>query len=121
MLKPSSSLGVLFALTASTVLAQTPTIDSLQRSAKVYAETDWAGTYTRLCIPTGGPLVVPTINPANFPSSDVPRPPGGPDPIANWYASPAKIGDNFYFLGERAHNAFALVSKDREIIVFEAL
>jgi len=51
----------------------------------------------------------------------VPRPPGGPDPIANWYAPPAKIGDNLYFLGERAHHAFALVSKDREIIVFEAL
>jgi len=121
MLKHSISCGVFCALAASTALAQAPTVDSLQRSAKELAGTDWAGTFTRLCIPTGGTMVPPTLNPDNYPSAEVPRPPGGPDPIANWYAPPAKIGDNLYFLGERAHHAFALVSRDREIIVFEAL
>lgn len=120
MLKRSISC-LLGAMTASAVLAQTPTIDSLQRSAKAYAETDWEGTFTRLCVPTGGPLVVPTLDPAKFPSADLPTPPGGKPPAANWYAPPAKIGDNLYFLGERAHNAFALVSRRHEIILFEAL
>jgi metallo-beta-lactamase class B len=120
MLKPSFSLGVLFAFTTGAALAA-PTIEELQSSAKRLAGTDWAGTYLRLCIPTGGTPVEPTLDPDDFPSAEVPRPPGGPDPIANWYAPPAKVGDNFYFLGERAHNAFALVSRRQEIIVFEAL
>ena len=119
MFRRSIICSAVFALTASTALAQT--VDSLQRSAKDYADTDWAGTFTRLCIPTGGPLVVPTLNPANYPTAELPTPPGGDPPAANWYAPPAKIGDNLYFLGERAHHAFALVSKDREIILFEAL
>ena len=121
MLKRSISHGVFCALTACTALAQAQTIDNLQRSAKVYAETDWAGTYTRLCIPTGGPLIIPTNNPANFPSAELPDLPNGDPPPANWYAPPAKIGDNLYFLGERAHNSFALVSKDREIILIDGL
>ena len=54
MFKRSIRFAVLGAMTASTALVQAQTIDSLQRSAKVYADTDWAGTYLRLCIPTGG-------------------------------------------------------------------
>jgi len=119
MLKHSVACGVLCALTASVALAQT--IDSLQRSAKDYADTDWAGTYTRLCIPTGGPAVVPTVNPNNYPSStyELPTPPGGTPPRPNWYASPAKIGDNLYFLGERDHTTFALVASNGEIILID--
>ena len=71
MLKRSISWGVLFALTASTALAQTatPTIETLQASAKALAGTDWPGTYLRLCIPTGSAAdrVVPTINPDRLP------------------------------------------------------
>jgi hypothetical protein len=37
-----------------------------------------------------------------------------------WYAEPAKVADNFYFLGTRIHSAWALVGSDG-IIVFEAL
>ena len=39
---------------------------------------------------------------------------------AAWYAEPAKVADNFYFLGTKIHNAWALVGSDG-IIVFEAL
>jgi metallo-beta-lactamase class B len=122
MLKHSISGGLLFALTTSMALAD-PTIETLQSSAKALAGTDWPGTYLRLCIPTvtSADRIIPTVNPADFPSATLPTPPGGTPPAANWYAPPAKIGDNLYFLGERAHNAFALVSKQRDIILFEAL
>jgi metallo-beta-lactamase class B len=119
MLKRSISCGVLFALTTGTALAQT--IETLQSSAKAYAGTDWAGTYTRLCIPTipAANIVVPTVNPADYPTTTLPTPPGGTPPRANWYAPPAQIGDNLYFLGTRNHNTFALVSRSGRIILID--
>jgi metallo-beta-lactamase class B len=123
MLKQSVSWGVVFALISGTALAQsqTPTVEALQSSAKGYAGTDWPGTYMRLCIP---PLpqedrVVPTLDPANFPSGDLPTPPGGTPPRENWYSPPAQIGDNFYFLGTRNHNTYALVSRRGDIILID--
>ena len=79
MLKSSISAGVLFALTTSIALAQSTTIEALQASAKAYAGTDWAGTYTRLCIPTipAADQVKPTIDPADYPSGEQATPPGG--------------------------------------------
>ena len=122
MLKRSISCGVLFALTTGTALAQTtPTVASLQASAKEYADTDWAGTYLRLCQPTipADQIVVPTVNPDDYPTTELPTPPGGTNPRPNWYAPPAKIGDNFYFLGTRIHTTFALVSRSGEIILID--
>ena len=46
--------------------------------------------------------------------------PAGPPARASWYAEPAKVADNFYFLGTKIHNAWALVGSDG-IIIFEAL
>jgi metallo-beta-lactamase class B len=113
------SWGVVFALTTGTALAQT--IETLQASAKAYAGTDWAGTYQRLCIPTipAANVVVPTVNPADYPTTTLPTPPGGTPPRANWYAPSAQIGDNFYFLGTRNHNTYALVSKRGKIILID--
>jgi metallo-beta-lactamase class B len=124
MLKRSIiSCGVLFALPAGTALAQvTPTVDSLQRTAKAYAGLDWPGTYLRLCVPGQVPLAsrpVPTVNPANYPDPALPDLPDGNPPKANWYSPPAKIGDNLYFLGTRNHNTYALVSKKGEIILLD--
>ena len=119
MLKQSISCGVFCALTAGTAMGQT--VDILQRSAKDFAGTDWAGTYMRLCMPgaTAATRVVPTVNPANFPTTTLPTPPGGTPPKPNWYAPPAKIGDNLYFLGTRNHNTYALVANTGEIILID--
>ena len=37
-----------------------------------------------------------------------------------WYAEPAKVADNFYFLGTKIHSAWALVGS-QGIIIIEAL
>ncbi len=84
MFKRSILWGALCAASASTALAQTaaPTIESLQASAKAYADVDWPGTYTRLCIPSvdDANLVLPTLNPADYPTAELPTPPGGDPP-----------------------------------------
>lgn len=115
------------ALLAGTVAAPAraqgiPTVETLQASAKFYAGLEWAGTFTRLCVPTISSTnrVLPTVNPANYPTNALPTPPGGTSPRPNWYSPPAQIGDNFYFLGTRIHSSFALVSKNqREVLLLD--
>jgi metallo-beta-lactamase class B len=86
-------------------------VDGLVSAAKNAAGLEWAGTFLRLCV---------------APPPAEPRPagagtrPSGPPTKASWYAEPAKVADNFYFLGTKIHSAWALVGSDG-IIVFEAL
>jgi metallo-beta-lactamase class B len=92
--------------------AQAPegqSIDQLVSAAKAAAGTEWTGTFARLCVPppAGG------------------RGGGGggannPPPRSAWYAEPAKVADNLYFIGTKVHHAWALVGSDG-IIVIEAL
>jgi len=85
-----------------------PSIDELVSRAKAAAGVDWTGTFARLCIP---PPPVTGRGGARA---------GGPPARATWYAEPAKVADNLYFLGTKAHHSWALVGSDG-IIVFEAL
>jgi metallo-beta-lactamase class B len=86
-------------------------MDGLVSAAKNAAGLEWAGTFLRLC-------VVPP--PADPRPAGAPARPSGPPAKASWYAEPAKVADNFYFLGTKIHSAWALVGSDG-IIVFEAL
>jgi metallo-beta-lactamase class B len=119
MSKRLISCGALLALTIG--VAQAQTVETLVASAKDYADTDWAGTFTRLCIPTipSANVVVPTVDPDDFPTTTLPTPPGGTPPKPNWYSPPAKIGENLYYLGTRNHATFALVSSGGEIILID--
>jgi metallo-beta-lactamase class B len=116
----SLAVGIGTALAAAAVagggaLAQTPpptTVDSLVSAAKKAAGLDWAGTFLRLCIvpPPAASGVTPAAAgaPARPPARDT------------WYAEPAKVADNFYFLGTKIHSAWALVGSEG-IIILEAL
>ena len=107
---------VLLAVTAGVVIggAQTtaPTVDDLVSSAKVAAGTDWSGTFMRLCIPP------PSTSPAGRGGANAGR--TSPPPRETWHVEPAKVADNLYFLGEKAHHAWAIVGSDG-IILIEAL
>jgi metallo-beta-lactamase class B len=95
--------------------AQTPpaTVDGYLGAAKIAAGTDWAGTFLRLCIPPpAGPQVAGRGGPGGTPR----RPPAK----ETWYAEPAKVADNLYFLGTKIHSAWAVVGSEG-IIIIEAL
>lgn len=93
-------------------IAQTPTtVDGLVSAAKRSAGTEWAGTFLRLCV------VSP---PAAGRGTAANAAPAAPPARSSWYAEPAKVADNFYFLGTKIHNAWALVGSEG-IVVFEAL
>jgi metallo-beta-lactamase class B len=111
-------IGLIVALATINCIAsaQTPptTVDGLLSAAKNAAGTDWAGTFLRLCIP-------PPPAPAGARGA-APAAPAQPRTPARdtWYAEPAKVADNLYFLGTKIHNAWAIVGNEG-IIVLEAL
>lgn len=97
---------------ASTQTPQPTSVDGLVSAAKNVAGLEWPGTFLRLCVvpPPAAPRAAGSANAA----------PAGPPAKSSWYAEPAKVADNFYFLGTKIHNAWALVGSEG-IIVFEAL
>ncbi|MBQ0821907.1 MBL fold metallo-hydrolase [Microvirga sp. HBU67558] len=72
--------------------------------AKEAAGTDFLGTLGRLC-----------ILPATGPGADVA--PGAPPARETWYADPAKVFDNLYFVGGKIHSAWALTTSDGIILI----
>ncbi len=119
MRKHALGLAVILAVVAGfTIISgqSTPTtVDGLVSAAKVAAGTDWSGTFTRLCIP-----------PPASGGRGAGRGGGrggasqGPPPRELWHVEPAKVADNLYFVGEKAHHSWALVGS-QGIIVIEAL
>jgi metallo-beta-lactamase class B len=114
------SLISIFAATTWAVItgvasAQTPptTVDGYVRAAKLAAGTDWSGTFLRLCVP-------PPANPQAAGGRGRGGAPGRVPARETWYAEPAKVADNLYFLGTRVHSAWAVVGSEG-IIIIEAL
>jgi len=105
--------------------AQTPvpTVDGYIATAKAAAGMDWAGTFLRLCIP---PSPSPQPTSATGGQAAAGRGAGGRGTAPRiparetWYAEPAKVADNLYFLGTKIHSAWAIVGS-QGIIVIEAL
>src|SRR4029077_10809721 len=100
--------------TMGIALAQAPAtaVERYLGAAKMAAGTDWAGTFLRLCVPVPAGLQA-----AAAPVAGAPR---LPPPRETWYAGPAKVADNLYFLGTKIHSAWAIVG-NQGIIIIEAL
>src|SRR3989441_8683021 len=102
---------LLFAGTRGALAQPVPTtVDGLIGAAKNAAGLEWPGTFLRLCIP---PPPAPPAAPAR-------GTPPGPPARETWYAEPAKVADNLYFLGTKIHNAWAIVGSEGTIVL-EAL
>src|ERR1700719_2040769 len=97
---------------ASTQTSSPASIDGLVSAAKNAAGLDWSGTFMRLCVPPPPPEPR-----AARPAGGAPP---GPPAKGTWYAEPAKVADNLYFLGTKIHSSWALVGSDG-IIVLEGL
>jgi len=119
------SIGTALVLTTGLAFtsAQTPpaTVDGLVSAAKVAAGTDWPGTFTRLCIP---PPATSGAGQGRGGGQGRGAGAGGAAPAAppreRWHAEPAKVADNLYFVGTKAHHSWALTGSDG-IILIEAL
>lgn len=113
------ALGVLLAA-AVTASAQSPsaTVDSYLSAAKAAAGTDWSGTFLRLCIPPPAPA--PAAGRGGVGRGAAAGAARGAPPKETWYAEPAKVADNLYFIGTKIHSAWAITGSEG-IIVIEAL
>ena len=94
------------------------TVDGFVGAAKNAAGLDWPGTFLRLCIPPPAATPAPAGTAAT--RGGARGVPAGPPAKETWYAEPAKVADNLYFLGTKIHSAWAIVGSDG-IIVLEAL
>jgi metallo-beta-lactamase class B len=112
----SAALAVTAGLGVASMQTLPQTVDGLVSAAKNAAGLEWPGTFLRLCV-----VPAPTAARGGRARGAAPNAtPPGPPPKSTWYAEPAKVADNFYFLGTKVHNAWALVGSDG-IILFEAL
>jgi metallo-beta-lactamase class B len=112
------SIGTALVVTAGIAVATAQTlpptsVDSLVSAARNAAGLDWPGTFMRLCI-------VPPAASGVSPAAPTPTAPARQPAKDTWYAEPAKVADNFYFLGTKIHSAWALVGSEG-IIILEAL
>jgi metallo-beta-lactamase class B len=81
-------------------------IDAHLVKARNAAGFDFTGTLARLC-----------VAPARFPLTIADRAPGPAPARDTWYAPPAKVFDNLYFIGSKIHSAWALTSPEGIIII----
>jgi metallo-beta-lactamase class B len=113
-------LAVVAALAARSVLAQQAPVTrdfdaeirAALQSAKTAAGFEFLGTLVRTCLlpQSGGEDtsdVVPgyVTNPASAPARDT------------WYAEPARVFDNLYFIGGKVHSAWALTTSEGIIVI----
>src|SRR6476660_1315760 len=98
-------------LTAATLSAAAqPAVDAHLAAAKKAEGTDFPGTIARLCIvpdnPVGtGPDAAGAATPRPIPER------------ASWYAEPARMFDNLYWVGTKIHSAWALQSSGGIILI----
>src|SRR5215813_14048787 len=99
---------LLLAATCAGASAQS-TVDSHLATAKKAEGTDFPGTIARLCVVPDAPV-----------GGGAGARPGGPRPIperATWYAEPARMFDNLYWVGTRIHSAWALQTSGGIILI----
>ena len=104
----TASVFALCAFTSGTVRAQAApanppgSVDAHMAAAKQAAGFDYTGLLARLCIAPEG--------------TGAAGPSGIPD-RAEWYAEPANVFDNLYFVGSKVHSSWALTTSDGIILI----
>ena len=97
-------------LSATTLAASAqPAVDAHLSAAKKAEGTDFPGTIARLCIspdnPVGGGGGAGAATPRPIPER------------ATWYAEPARMFDNLYWVGTKIHSAWALQTSGGIILI----
>ena len=93
-------------------------------AAKKAAGTEWAGVFNRVCAEANPPAspAAPAATPgrgrATSPARGATPPrPSGPLDRATWYAEPAKVFDNLYFVGQTEYSAWAVTTSAGIIVI----
>jgi metallo-beta-lactamase class B len=75
-------------------------------AARTAAGFDFTGTLARLCVaPTAVPSTLRDVAPGPVPARDT------------WFAEPAKVFDNLYFVGSKIHSSWALTTREGIILI----
>src|SRR6202790_4474040 len=81
-------------------------IDSHLVAARNAAGFDFTGTLARLCVaPPPVPTTIRDVAPGPAPARDT------------WFAEPAKVFDNLYFVGSKIHSSWALTTSEGMILI----
>jgi metallo-beta-lactamase class B len=87
-------------------------VEAAQQRAKDASEFEFLGTLARTCL-------LPPSRSEDL--RDIPAPyvtdPSKAPPRASWYAEPAKVFDNLYFVGGKIHSAWALTTREGIILL----
>ncbi len=87
-------------------------VEAAQQAAKDAAEFEFLGALARTCL-------LPPSRSEDF--RDIPAPyvsdPTKAPARATWYAEPAKVFDNLYFVGGKIHSAWALTTREGIILL----
>src|SRR6202166_5197018 len=97
-----------FSLYGASAFAQNPpdAIDAHLIAARTAAGFDFTGTLARLCVaPVAVPSTLRDVAPGPAPARDT------------WFAEPAKVFDNLYFVGSKIHNSWALTTSEGIILL----
>jgi metallo-beta-lactamase class B len=95
-------------LCAAGAFAQTApeAIDAHLTAARVAAGFDFTGTLARLCVaPAAVPSTLRDVAPGPAPARET------------WYADPARVFDNLYFVGSKVHSSWALTTSEGIILI----
>ena len=87
-------------------------INAALEAAKTAAGFEFLGTLVRTCLlpQSGGENLTDAVPPYVTDPSKAP-------PRTTWFAEPAKVFDNLYFVGGKLHSAWALTTKDGIILI----
>src|ERR1700680_416529 len=111
MSKHVSNLGnalMFLSMYGTSVLAEnTPdAVDIHLIAARTAAGFDFTGTLARLCVaPAPVPNLIRDVAPAPALARDT------------WFAEPAKVFDNLYFVGSKTHSSWALTTSEGIILI----
>jgi metallo-beta-lactamase class B len=103
--------------------APTPTVESLMAAAKAAGGAEFGSVVMATCIaPVAAAAPVAPATVAAAPAAPAAAATPAPTPAKEiWYAPPAKVADNFYFLGTKNHAAWALVATNGDMIIIDNL
>jgi metallo-beta-lactamase class B len=106
--KAGAALAVFSIFCGASALAQNSPdpMDAYLIAARTAAGFDFTGTLARLCIaPPFVPNTVRDVAPGPAPARDT------------WFAEPAKVFDNLYFVGSKIHSSWALTTSEGIILI----